>query len=1268
MATKDISRRLFRPTQRYLGARMQSGRVLLDSCWNEGDDERAEARRRITSDQVGCSGSPDCGFRLSFCSPYSIISPGVMYAGGMRFQLDAPRYLMGQPDLLKGPLLELFQRGEIELDWQPSFPMLVYLEGFEAPVTPTEDRELFDPALGGVDTTVRNRRFARVLFDPREPDEDATCESLWQRFATDPPFCPGARLEDDCTLTSPVRLTVGFVDDLEADDECERCEPGFRRGYRLAEPEAIRVMLTRDGKSFTWGFENAAPLLRVNVVGKQVELLTAPRDEFHAPQPGQTVEILSWGALLPNGEKTAEPVGWFTTIEQVQGNILVLADDPTFQVTRVHPLLRGQYPEAEQHAIQCDTHFYMRLWRRGADRESPATQPIVADDGATEHRLGFTGLTVRFDFDTGAKHGCSGDYWVVAARPEHSAVVVPWTLLEGERPHGPRRAYAPLAIARLVPNQLEELNAVTGGGFVATATTQTSSSALPTTQTGGFVVANVATVSGVAAGVGNLAAADSPCDDLGVGLVAATGFSCTPSSTSNVTAAGSQSNVLQRVGLGDEQGPVELVYQDCRRRFRPLTRRNGCCTVTAGPGCAYETLQDAIDALPGEGGRVCLVRGTLSGRVVIEGRRDIEIVGSGPSSIVTVDEEAPGTEPVIDVRDCERITFRSLAVVAHGVLGIRVWRTAGSETPSATRLREVTVRAQSHVGATVSGARAAVSIVNGDGDRIERCQLEMDGTATGLEPIVYVWGNDQRVRDSKLLTTSGDDAIAWGGLQIDGGSKRVRIVDNRIEAGLGHGITLGGVATHDSPPPEPPLSESDRMTIGSTMVDTTGAAPVVRLHPAPAGVQVAVPTGALSRIELRRNVIVGMGTSGIAVAGFFDGSLPEPASPYVLVDRLEIVDNTIEENLRSAPQYPTLTSLDAVSTAAAGGIVLGAAYRTRIRGNVIRSNGSLREEPVVGVFVQLGVVEIIRNQIDGNGLNLVTAEASSPTLGVRSGIAIPRVVVPLDPDTGHPIAMPGARIVDNVIRVPEGKALQVSTVAGLAIQRNDMHTRGDNAPLDFPTQYEVIVGDLSSVGSGAAVDVRGLLDIPHAVDPDQPATGGTAGTDPFGGAILFEDNQITLDWPDKDSGTTVSSVIIATHESTVSFLRNQLLTRTHAPLPAEAEFAEFVSESSNNTPTLVVCPCIVEGFAVQVSDNRINEGYFESGISALVWTLGFGNVTAQNASTHCVVVGATGAGIVPIDLLNDELVNTEVVGGAPFCETLSVGRTVAGELVSYTIS
>jgi len=68
MATPDITRFLKQPGKQYVGARLQQGRILGDADFNEGVWLREEDRRRALLDFVGVRGAPDFGF--SICQPF----------------------------------------------------------------------------------------------------------------------------------------------------------------------------------------------------------------------------------------------------------------------------------------------------------------------------------------------------------------------------------------------------------------------------------------------------------------------------------------------------------------------------------------------------------------------------------------------------------------------------------------------------------------------------------------------------------------------------------------------------------------------------------------------------------------------------------------------------------------------------------------------------------------------------------------------------------------------------------------------------------------------------------------------------------------------------------------------------------------------------------------------------------------------------------------------------------------------------------------------
>ena len=301
MATQDISRSAFDPRKQYTGVRMQQGRVILDDDWNENERIASEDLRRSRADIVGPAGSPDEGFCIS--NPLLTadgqvdfdISSGSFYLGGNRLELDqAVTYLL-QGDALQPSELAVSAPSGARSD-------LAVLMTYQQPVSAVEDSELFEVALGGPDTTTRLRTMQRVvLYANIEGD---TCAEAWQQLQALLEAAGQGTLNAEHELIVDTELTVSFTTgDLPED----LCTPTAAGGYLGAENQAIRVQLV-DDSHLTWGFDNAAPLYRVQVAADRqtVTMLTEPKDQAHWPLAEQTVEILPWTAVLPNNEKVAE--------------------------------------------------------------------------------------------------------------------------------------------------------------------------------------------------------------------------------------------------------------------------------------------------------------------------------------------------------------------------------------------------------------------------------------------------------------------------------------------------------------------------------------------------------------------------------------------------------------------------------------------------------------------------------------------------------------------------------------------------------------------------------------------------------------------------------------------------------------------------------------------------------------------------------------------------------------------------------------------------
>src|SRR5690606_32286626 len=108
--------------------------------------------------------------------------------------------------------------------------------------------------------------------------------------------------------------------------------------------------------------------------------------------------------------------------------------------------------------------------------------------------------------------------------------------------------------------------------------------------------------------------------------------------------------------------------QDCRTHWPPAC--GGCCTITVAPG---ESIQAALDALPTEGGCVCLKTGVhlvatpieiRTSRIILQGEGPGAIVrSSSPSQVLQIGVNALVTDIVV-----KSIRFETARTIDMGML------------------------------------------------------------------------------------------------------------------------------------------------------------------------------------------------------------------------------------------------------------------------------------------------------------------------------------------------------------------------------------------------------------------------------------------------------------------------------------------------------------------------------------------------------------------------------------------------------------------------
>ncbi len=1120
MSAKDISRFVFQPEKRYAGVRMQQGRVILDSDWNESERIDDEEARRTLIDMICAKGTPNQGFLVGDVTPTTVEFPsepgenapeqadtydfslasGSFYLGGLRFevtpgiaerllrqsdwlQIDAtPATLPAPPTLseLTDPNGNFTTRSD-----------LVYLHGWEQCVTSVEDSELREQALGGPDTSVRVRRMRRaeVLTGVADNCPDAF-ETLIERLvghdeATDESLHLFDR--SGCELRSRARLRVTFNDEDEPQDPCK---PKVTAGFLGAENQTIRVQLTAANR-FIWGYDNASPYYRVQVLSEggelvKIKFLTLPRDQAAQPLKGQAVEILPWGALLPNGEKVADLQGHLSTVEtgfdpeDEDGSLTITTPVPSEWVDWL------DYPDHVDYLSDRDPegqkkYFYLRLWTGGSGEATAPDHPFNPRDAVS---LQGTGLSVTF-----SDPGMPGDFWIIAARPNTPDVVVPWELMHSAPPAGPRFFFAPLALIRWSVRQ-----------------------------------------------------------------------------------------------LADQSLRVEPDVHDCRELFRPLCEVQGCTTITVGDGRSsrgdFGSIQAALDYLPANGGEIQLLPGVHEANVLSRSRQNVKIRGCDKQTRV-IPGRTNREGAIFQVVDSQCITLEHMDLVSLGGTGIAVHGTSDDATREIdigynrilafeTGIR-VTGGSEVHIhynrirmldkdGAGVAiAARCEDSIVERNdlgvvpADRIPPTDVPGEDLPDPNDPCAdpeRVYANLtllvrflNNVFQVLLAIPPVDPYKAIGGIQIAAGSERVKVLENQINGGAGNGVTLGGTVERLTDEPdgedEPEhvieatggsiqgyavVGETGRSGIGlsfsrddgTTVRATSGGGGFYIASAEPGRYAVSVTTpglriasisvedtvefGRFHRIavvrerprpdlslaflydvQIDRNEILNMGLSGIGaplivvparqvgtgtIAARKRDSLNSVlgilGNPVVTlgIDRNHIHDcwrNPLDNRLRAAVQQRGL-----------GGISLGFCENLSVTNNRIERNGVEPATPVCGLFVRFGEkVAIQGNIISENGPSDGTGDVTLQP-GQRGGIVLVAASFGLDEVLGNRLknldtGRYACRIHDNVVHQPVGQALRILAIGPVSICANRFHTA-----LSGDSISELLAGALLVVNLGGS--------------------------------------------------------------------------------------------------------------------------------------------------------------------------------------------------------
>lgn len=1191
MTTEDISRFLFQPNKGYTSVRMQQGRILLDADWNAYESIEREIDRQTLIDLVCAKGTANNGFRIGQVSNITVefpqrtdddiqfplqiqtynfeIASGSFYLGGLRFQGEDPaKTFLSQSDWLQiDSSPDFLPERPIGLEENEVRYHLVYLRGWEQCVTAVEDRELRDTALG-VDTSVRIRRMQRIEVFPLAGDQD-TCATAFAALQRQLISEIHAFDDRSCELQSGARLTVTFEPNGLAEDPCQ---PTPNQGYLGADNQTIRVQLTTPER-FIWSYDNASPLYRVQVSDiidpavtngerRLITFLTLPRDQEAQPLAGQAVEIIPWGAVLPNQEKVAEFQGQFFTVVSnydPMDNSLRLAQavpQEWLNWLATHPQYYSDHDPSEQ-----QQYFYLRLWTGGSgDAEQP---DIPFAPGGDAVPLSGTGLRVSF-----SRRGITGDFWIMAARPNTPNLLSPWELLESAPPMGPKNYYAPLALIRWTAVQ-----------------------------------------------------------------------------------------------------PPSV--QDCRDRFQPLCQVQGCCNVTVGDGSTshglFNSLEDAIAFLPDTGGKICLLPGIHQANAVLRERRNIHITGCGSHTIVLPRRDLVN-QPIFRIEASQNIYLAQMTLVAHTGTAIQV-----SDPDTIQSASQGIHILDNHIVACIHAIEIRVNNQRSGNNeiRIVHNQLAILDKAGGRATIL-VLADDVLIEDNRLVVLTAPDPddpnpperpddltgdvldpcidpqifytprfplAQWttqvflyiaqlvflnpisyqarGGIQIGGGSEKIKIIDNTIIGGAGHGITLGYLpdfsdSDPDNSTPNQPNSDENPIPF---LIDT--------LNQEERAILLREFDSTLYEITIEDNTIQSMGLCGIGVVAFFDTN----AIPLLVsVETLFIHRNLINRCLQQPPARIPRTLILIIGI---GAISLGVCDTLVIHDNQIENNGLSQINPTCGIFVLSGErVDISRNQIVRNAPMNPAINLPTQT-GIRGGIVMSCLasrtfslentdVSEVDLDLSETLA---AKIHENIVSQPLGQALLIFAIGPLSIVGNHFasqdidiianpYARFAGAVLIFnlglPIQ-EVLGGIGISLLSTQNFTARTAITSNASVSESNGAFVANPPSRPSlrtlfwpSGNVLFNDNQTILDLRE----------VRGRQEATVDFTFSSqyIFSGDDVSFQGNQSDCNFLFD-------LLITNSFVLGFSVRLVNNRLKEGF----LSLLsIFSISIMNITTNNQCSHCI--------------------------------------------------
>jgi hypothetical protein len=415
----DCSRSTHDPKKQYSKVNLQQGRVLVDADWNEQMEILNHYERKGLIEVIGQSGFPknvEDSFMIGLTLDKSsfTIHSGRYYVDGILVE-NLIENGLDTVDAIHQPNLPLFKNHNLALPAQPG-KYIAYLDVWEQHITELDDPNIKESALGGADSSTRNKIVWQVkLLDIRDDISklhggDYGCETSfdsWDNLAHGSAGTLKARTTPQIPTTNPYKLRPGA-------------------GYRRQENQLYRIEIHRPGgvagkrkATFKWSRDNGAIVTSAkNISQKSITVTGIGKDRLLGFDNQQ------WGEVTDTRHELLCLPGTLVKLNVVSETEFAIDGKPIGD----DALTNEDYPQ--------EWNPKVRRW------DSEGDIPLVGNEDFVEIE---DGIEVSF----GAGEYRTGDYWLIPARTLNADIEWPrnddGTPVE-KTPEGIRHHFAKLAI------------------------------------------------------------------------------------------------------------------------------------------------------------------------------------------------------------------------------------------------------------------------------------------------------------------------------------------------------------------------------------------------------------------------------------------------------------------------------------------------------------------------------------------------------------------------------------------------------------------------------------------------------------------------------------------------------------------------------------------------------------------------------------------------------------------------------------------------------